>query len=179
VRLRFVVAAAAGGAALTLGACASAAPHPAVSGSWRGAFVLPTLASVSVELSGRRATVTLPAGHPAPTRVAATLGPGGRVRFALPGRPAPLVFSGRLRGRAIRGTVTQAGLRGTFVLRRGKPLASGSLGVYRLDSGAPLSVTQPAGQRLLVDYEGRGSAVSSPPAAPAGTSARASGPARR
>ena len=87
VRLRLVVAAAAGGAALTLGACASAAPHPAVSGSWRGTFVLPTLASVSAEFSGGRVTVTLPAGHPAPTRVAATLGPGGR-RALRPAGPA-------------------------------------------------------------------------------------------
>jgi uncharacterized protein len=149
---RWLLAAAAAVACAAV-VCASAAPHPAISGSWRGTFSLPTLASISVQLSGGRATVTLPAGHPAPTRVAVWRGAHGRLRFVLPGRPTPLVFAGRLAGRTIRGTVTQAGLRGTFVLRRGQPLASGSLGVYRLDSGAPLALVQPAGRRLLVDFD--------------------------
>ena len=154
MRLRLVVAAAAGGAALTLGACASAAPHPAVSGSWRGTFVLPTLASVSAEFSGGRVDRDA-AGRPSGAdagRGHARPGRAGAVRAAGPADAA------RLQRPPARprdsGTVTQAGLRGTFVLRRGKPLATGSLGVYRLDSGAPLSVTQPAGQRLLVDYDG-------------------------
>ena len=71
VRLRLVVAAAAGGAA----------PHPRravrrrrrtrrspAAGAGRSP---PTLASFSVQILRRRVTVTLPAGHPAPTRVAA------------------------------------------------------------------------------------------------------------
>ena len=83
-------------------------------------------------------------GHARPGRLRC----GSRCR-AGPPRSSSAAASG---GRAIRGTVTQAGLRGTFVLRRGKPLASGGLGVYRLDSGAPAlrhAAGRPAAPRRL------------------------------
>jgi uncharacterized protein len=120
-------------------------------GTWRGTFSLPTPLPFSVQLARGSATVTLPVGHPGATRVAAHLA-GSPLRFALPGRPTPLTFDGRLRAGAIRGTVTQDGLRGRFVLRRGSPLDTGGAGVYRRPSGHAVAVVKPGNLPFLVDY---------------------------
>ncbi len=47
----------------------------------------------------------------------------------------------------------QAGVLGTFILRRGKALETAGLGVYRLESGHAVSVTVPGDSPLLVDYD--------------------------
>lgn len=130
-------------------ACANAA---SLNGSWRGTFTLPRALPFSVTLKGGAAMVTLPAGHATPIVVAARLD-GTRVRFALPGRPTAVAFDGRLRKSVLSGTVSQAGLRGSFTLRRGKPLDAGDLGVYRLDSGQAVSVVRAGERRLLLDYD--------------------------
>jgi dienelactone hydrolase len=147
---RLGLAALAAGAALATPA--SSADTATLAGSWRGTFTLPRVLPVSVELRGSTATVILSSGHAARTVVPARTS-GGRLRFALPGRPTPLRFAGRLRPGAIVGTVTQAGLRGSFRLRRGGALASGDLGAYRLDSGHALGVVEAGGRRLLIDFD--------------------------
>lgn len=130
-------------------ACANAA---SVDGAWRGTFVLPRLLPFSVALKGSTATVALPAGHSAVTVVRVSRS-GGRVRFSLPGRPTALAFDGVLHNGAIKGSVTQAGLRGTFTLRRGKALDVRDLGVYGLDDGHAVSLELAGGRRLLLDYD--------------------------
>jgi dienelactone hydrolase len=130
-------------------ACADAA---SLDGTWRGTFALPRLVPFSVALQGSTATVALPAGHAAATVVRVRRS-GAHVRFALPGRPTSLAFDGILRNGAIKGSVTQAGLRGRFTLRHGKALDVGDLGVYALDDGHAVSVELAGGRRLLLDYD--------------------------
>ena len=131
---------------------AAGANQASLEGTWRGTFALPRPLPVSVALTGSMATVSLPAGHAAPAVVSVRRS-GARVRFALPGRPNALAFDGVLRKGAITGTVTQAGLRGKFTLKRGAALAVADLGVYRLDDGHAISVELAGGRRLLLDYD--------------------------
>jgi dienelactone hydrolase len=140
------------GLGLVLAVPAAGANAVSLDGSWRGTFTLPRALPFSVELKGTKATVTLPAGHAAPAVVTARLN-GTRVRFALAGRPTALAFDGRLRKGVLSGTVSQAGLRGSFTLRPGKPLDTAVLGVYRLDSGHAVSVVIAGGRRLFLDYD--------------------------
>jgi uncharacterized protein len=138
--------------ALVLAVPAACADAASVDGTWRGTFAVPRLLPISVSLTGSTATVALPAGHSAPTSVRVRRS-GAHVRFALPGRPTALAFDGVLRGAAIKGSVTQAGLRGTFTLRHGAALDVGDFGVYRLDDGHAVSVELAGGRRLLLDYD--------------------------
>jgi dienelactone hydrolase len=138
--------------ALIVVAPSSGASAAKFTGTWRGTFSLPTSIPFSVQVAGKRVTVTLPAGHPAPVTVAAHIS-GDRLHFALPGRPTSLAFDGHLRAGRYTGKVKQAGVLGTFALRRGKALETAGLGVYRLDSGHAISVTVPGGSPLLVDYD--------------------------
>jgi uncharacterized protein len=138
--------------ALVVAAPSSGASSTNFSGTWRGTFSLPTPTPFSLQVAGKRATVTLPAGHPAPVTVAAYIS-GTRLHFALPGRPTSVAFDGHLRGGTYAGKVKQAGVLGTFTLRRGKALDTAGLGVYRLDSGHAVSLTVPGDLPLLVDYD--------------------------
>ncbi|HEY1367796.1 MAG TPA: prolyl oligopeptidase family serine peptidase [Gaiellaceae bacterium] len=116
-------------AAAALGGSTGAA---AATRTWVGTFRLPAAAEatgIAVELSGGRAVVSMPVGHAARTRVTAKL-TANRLRFTLPGRPAPLVFDGAVRGRAVVGSVRQGALRGTFRLEAGRLPDWGSAGVY-------------------------------------------------
>jgi uncharacterized protein len=135
---------------------AGGAPSP--NGTWRGAFTIPAgvgAVPVSVEIRGARATVVLGAGHPTETVTRVTRR-GATVRFAVPGRPTPLRFEGRMRGRTISGRATQAGLRGAFTLRRGAHVDARSLGLYALADGRSLAVTENpfAGRTALVLDDG-------------------------
>src|SRR5690242_20461408 len=95
-----------------LGARAASAP----TASWRGAFLLPERAepvALSLTAAGQ---LSLGAGHVASVTVPVRRS-AGRVRFAVPGRPAPLVFDGVLRGGVLAGRVRQGSVQGTFRLR--------------------------------------------------------------
>jgi dienelactone hydrolase len=137
---------------LVLAVPAASADAASPGGSWRGTFTLPRALPFSVVLNGAAATVSLPAGHAVPSVVKARLD-GARVRFAVPGRPKAIAFDGRLRKGVLSGSVSQAGVRGSFTLTRGKPLDTRDLGVYRLDSGHAVSVVLAGGRRLLIDYD--------------------------
>ncbi len=102
-------------ALLLLGSAAGTAPSP--TGSWTGTYTLGRLDSVTLTLSGGRATVALGPGHAGRQTVRASVR-NGRVRFSLPGVP-PVAFDGKLRGRRLVGAVRQGALRGTFSLGRG------------------------------------------------------------
>ncbi|MDX6513667.1 MAG: uncharacterized protein QOE36_3171 [Gaiellaceae bacterium] len=132
--------------AATLAAgCGSTAQ--AATRTWTGTFRLPASGkpvSLSVVLAGTRATVALAPGHAGEQTVAASVR-RGRVRFALPGRPARIVFDGRIRGSRISGSVAQAKLRGSFRLVPGKAGVLPLLGVYRGSGGTAAMLVRPAG----------------------------------
>ena len=141
--------------ALSTGSSASAA---APTGTWRGTFALPASAgavTMSVELRGTSATVVLGAGHPVRT-VGRVTRRSVQVAFAVPGRPTPLRFTGRVRGRTLGGTVSQGQLRGSFRLRRGAPLEARSVGLYALADGGSLAVAEnsAAGRTALLLDDG-------------------------
>lgn len=141
----FVLLAACSGAA---GAASSAAAT-----TWRGQFSFGGPVALSLELSGTKATVVLPAGYPAPASVPVKRR-GDRIRFGLAGRPSPVVFDGRVSTAAIAGTVRQGAVSGSFSLRHGAMLDSATLGVYHLGNGDRVSVTRPGSPTtLLVDYD--------------------------
>jgi dienelactone hydrolase len=132
MRRRLAVLVVAAFAAAGCGADAGAAT------TWAGSFRLPAgrrALDVSLTLDGARATVSLAAGHAGATDVAATVR-GKRIRFALPGRPARLLFDGRVRGRTLAGSVRQGALRGTFRVVRGSAGVLPYLGLYRGGAGA-------------------------------------------
>ena len=121
---------------------AAAARQPTPTGTWIGTFSLPRGAQAvafSVELRASSAVVSIGGGHPAETVVRARRTPG-RLRFSLPGRPARVVFDGRLIGRAIRGALTQGAARGSFSLGRGVRGELGVPGLYTLAGGRHLVV---------------------------------------
>jgi dienelactone hydrolase len=127
----------------------------APTGKWSGNYTLPRgaqPAAISVELRGENAIVTLAPGHAVSTQVRARAAPG-RLRFSLPGRPAPVAFDGRLRRAVLSGTVRQGALRGTFALRRGTPLAARELGLYALTDGTQMVVWEGFGTRLAANFE--------------------------
>src|SRR4051812_35314619 len=119
--------------------------------SWRGSFVLPAGAEpVALSLTGRE--VALGAGHVAGVATAVRRS-GDRVRFAVPGRPAPLVFDGTLRGGALTGRVQQGAARGTFRLGAGGPLDARAVGAYRLASGEVVAVVVLGGSYYAVAFD--------------------------
>ena len=126
---------------LLVGSAAGTAASP--SGSWTGTYTLHRLDSITLTLSGGRATVALGPGHAGLQTVRASVR-NGRVRFSLPGVP-PVAFDGKLRGRRLVGTVRQGTLRGTFTLGRGSAPGLLARGQYDL-GGHGYAV---AGGRLL------------------------------
>jgi uncharacterized protein len=137
---------------------AAAQPTALPSGAWSGSAELTrgggTLQpfAMSVEVRGRRATVSLGTGHPARTEIAARLS-RGRIRLTLPGRPWRLTLDGRVRGRVVSGTFRQGPLRGRFRLRRGAPLDAGALGLYRFPDGSPLGAVAALGPWVAFRFE--------------------------
>lgn len=125
-------------AAFLLPAHAHAAKPP---GTWSGTYTVATRTTtkVAVQISARQATVALEPGHAARTTVPIRI-KGGRLSFSLPGRPA-LVFSGRLRGHRLVGSVRHGRARGAFRLSRARRLPGyADLGVYQLDGGSTLGL---------------------------------------
>jgi uncharacterized protein len=134
---------------------AGAAPAPRPAGTWAGTFSFARggeTVSISVELAGRTATVALGAGHPARTVVPVRTGPG-RLRLSLPGRPARVLVDARLRGGRLVGTIRQGTIRGTVSLRRGRPVAGASAGLYALPDGRGLGVLDGFYGRAAVDFD--------------------------
>src|SRR3954451_22676417 len=115
---------------LLAGAIGASLPHerhvrPAAptGGSWRGSYRLALRAQpvpVSLDLAGRGA-LSLGPGRVALLRPHVERR-GARVRFAVPGRPAPLLFDGTLQRGRLEGTVRQGSVHGRFALRPGGPI---------------------------------------------------------
>jgi dienelactone hydrolase len=128
----------------------------APTGTWSGSYSLPRRsepAAISVELRGSTAIVVLGSGHPASTRVP-TRAYAGRLRFTLPGRPAPVAFDGTVRRGVLAGAVRQGSIRGVFRLRRGTPVAGRELGLYALADGRNMVVWDGFDVRLIADLGG-------------------------
>jgi uncharacterized protein len=99
---------------------------------------------MSLAIRAGLATVALGPGHSYPTDVLLS-STRDAVRFALPGLPQDVVFTGRVRRGRLSGTVVQGRLRGTFSLHKGSSPALDALGVYRSATGATLAIVQAEG----------------------------------
>jgi uncharacterized protein len=129
-----------------VGAVGCGSAH-AATGSWVGTYRLPASADpvdISVQLHGTRATVSMGYGHPARTDVPASAR-GSRVRLALPGLPANVVFTGTSKGRVLTGRVSQGAVRGSFRLTRGTSKVLQLFGLYRSSAGAVVTVVRAHG----------------------------------
>jgi pimeloyl-ACP methyl ester carboxylesterase len=118
--------------------------------SYGGGFRLPAAADsvgMTLAVDGARGVVTLAAGHSVRNEVAVTRR-GKRVTFALPGRPARVLFDGRIKGTTIAGTVRQGAQRGTFRLRRGAVGGNAWAGSY-----GRYALVQSVYGRVLLDTE--------------------------
>jgi uncharacterized protein len=128
-------------------ACGCGAGAHAATGSWVGSYSVPASGEpveILVRVAGGRAVVSMGYGHPARSSVAAAVR-GARLRFALPGLPANVVFDGASKGRVLAGTVTQGRLRGRFRLVRGTSRLLPLYGLYRSASGATITVVRATG----------------------------------
>jgi dienelactone hydrolase len=124
----------------------------AVPGSWVGGYVLSGPGELSFSTRNGTALVALGAGH-ADLQSVPVSSVGGRVRFQLPGRPAPVVFDGLVKGGRLEGTVRQGAARGTFSVRPGSAAGLVARGLYDL-GGKPLAVVDdPYGPARLVDLD--------------------------
>jgi uncharacterized protein len=122
-----------------VGACGAEARSTAY---WAGHFVLPSGTQpvrIALSTEGKRALVTLAPGHAWTERIPLAAN-GGAFGFRLPGRPAPLVFSGRISGKVVTGAVRQGAAHGTFVLRRTTRPARAFLGAYAVGHGTVVGI---------------------------------------
>src|SRR5215204_1916451 len=126
-----------------------------LSGPWSGSYTLGGPAPLGFTIQGSRAAVALGAGHAGLQSVPVSI-VGRRVSFRLPGAPGPLVFSGRLAGGRIRGTVSQSGARGTFQARRGASPGLVAPGFYSGGGRTLAVVDDPYGPARLVDLDSGG-----------------------
>lgn len=141
-------------ASLVLPLSAGAGQKAMLTGSFAGAYELPAGSQpvpVSVQLGKSRALVVLGSGHAARTDVPARP-EGDRVTLTLPGRPAPLSFALKLKGRSLIGTARQGATRGTASLRRATLAEDASLGTYRLGDET-LGIVSYFGLRFAIVYE--------------------------
>jgi len=119
----------------------------AATSSWTGTYRLPRSAqpvAVVVRVAGSQASVSLGPGHAYKQRVDVTIR-GTRIRFALPGSPANVVFTGTVSSRRLRGTVAQGRRKGSFSLRRGRNRIVELLGAYRGAGGREVAVSEASG----------------------------------
>jgi dienelactone hydrolase len=131
---------------------ASASPQPRPTGSWTGTYSLGGKDAISVSFTGSRAVVALGVGHAEAQAVPFSVR-GVRLRFQLPGRPDPVVFSGTVRGQAIEGTVHQGKLQGSFRLHRGAAAGLVARGSYATSNGRLAVVDDPYGPARLLDTD--------------------------
>ncbi|MGN6798615.1 MAG: alpha/beta hydrolase family protein, partial [Gaiellaceae bacterium] len=113
-----------------------------------GSYTLAGSGTFTVELQGARATVALGLGH-AGAQVVPAVVHGANVRFALPGRPAPVVFEGSVAGNRFTGKVRQGSAYGTFRARRGEDRGLVAAGFY----GRKAVVDDPYGPERIVDLD--------------------------
>src|SRR4051794_27638726 len=106
------------------------AASPAATGSWVGRYTLAGGDDFAVTLDGKQALVALGAGHSDLQAVPLSRA-GGRVRFQVPGRPAPVVFDGVIAEGKLAGTVRQGALEGAFSARPGTDAGLVARGLYR------------------------------------------------
>ena len=169
----------AGICALVLAAGAGSAVVQAdlADGSWTGTYNLTGRDEIALTVSGERAVVVLGSGH-AGLQTVAVLFHAGRMQFEVPGRPAPVIFSGLLRSDILAGVVRQAVLRGTFRLHRGSAPGLLARGLYG-DAGHTVAVVDdPYGPERLVDLDS-GEVHALSPAGRASRSAQVSRPPSR
>jgi len=135
-------------------ATGSASPNttPAIAGWWVGTYKLAGHGNLTFSLGTERALVALGVGHAGAQTVPISI-TRSRVRFKLPGRPAPLVFDGSYRGSRISGTVRQGKLRGSFRARRGQGRSLIAPGFYSVGERVFGVVDDPYGPARLVDLD--------------------------
>src|SRR4051794_22827512 len=131
---------------------ASPSATPAVAGWWVGSYKLAGHGNLTFSLGTERALVALGVGHAGAQTVPISI-MRSRVRFKLPGRPAPLVFDGSYRGSRISGTVRQGKLRGSFRVQRGQDRSLIAPGLYSVGEGVLGVVDDPYGPARLVDLD--------------------------
>jgi len=123
-----------------------------LSGSWSGSYTLGASAPLTFTIQGPRAAVALGAGHAGLQSVPVSVA-GRRLSFRLPGAPGPLVFSGRLAGSRVRGTVRQGGARGMFQAKRGTSPGLVAPGFYSSGGREFAVVDDPYGPARLLDLD--------------------------
>jgi uncharacterized protein len=135
-------------------ATGSASPNttPAIAGWWVGTYKLAGHGNLTFSLGAEHALVALGVGHAGAQTVPISI-TRSRVRFKLPGRPAPLVFDGSYRGSRISGTVRQGKLRGSFRVRRGRGRSLIAPGFYSVGERILGVVDDPYGPARLVDLD--------------------------
>ena len=136
---------------LTLCAASQAADSQ-LAGSWTGTYTLNGPGQISVAVAGGRAVVALGVGHADVQTVSARI-TGERIRFQLPGRPAPLAFDARLANGRLLGTVRQGSARGTFRARRGAAPGLVARGVYAAGGLVHAVVDDPYGPARFLDLQ--------------------------
>jgi dienelactone hydrolase len=123
-----------------------------LAGSWTGTYTLTGPGQVSFVIGRGRTVVALGVGHADLQTVPAKIA-GERVRFQLPGRPAPLVFEARVANGRLLGTVRQGRAHGTFRARRGTAAGLVARGLYGSAGGMRAVVDDPYGPARVVDLE--------------------------
>ena len=101
---------------------ASALPAALPAGSWVGTYSVGGSDTIAFSIAGKRAVVALGAGHAEAQTVSLSVR-GSGLRFQLPGRPQPVIFTGTVRGGKIVGTARQGSVHGVFRARHGTALA--------------------------------------------------------
>lgn len=137
---------------LCAGSQAADRSNVASAGAWVGTYTLSGPGQVSLVIGCGRAVVALGTGHADVQSVPASIS-GDRVRFQLPGRPAPLSFEARVASGRLLGTVRQGAARGTFRARRGTAPGLVARGFYQVSGGVQAVVDDPYGPARLVDLQ--------------------------
>jgi pimeloyl-ACP methyl ester carboxylesterase len=111
---------------LLAGLAVSAAAQQPAAGHWAGALkIMGQEVAISVDVAGDaaapKATIDIPQQGVKGMALANVRINDQLVHFELPAGPTIAVFDGVLRGEAIAGTFEQAGMKGTFELKKGTP----------------------------------------------------------
>ncbi|MFL5967424.1 MAG: alpha/beta hydrolase family protein [Gaiellaceae bacterium] len=137
--------------AATAAAGASSTAAPSVR-AWTGSYTLHGRSALGVILEGGGGVVALGTGH-ADTQRVRLVRRGTALRFVVPGRPSPVVFTGTSRGHLIRGTVRQGRARGAFRLVPGAAPGLFARGFFVAGRRTLAVVDDPYGPARLVDLD--------------------------